>query len=122
MVLEGKETNPGAASIKAKELAATGRAKIRSLLNEEQKKKFDQMPEQTGTQTVLPKFRVWVPEPQKRPAPVEITAGISDGSFTEVLSGPLKEGQEVIVEVMGSNSKGGATSAPQSLPGLKGGR
>lgn len=122
MISEKKETNPGADSIKAKELAITAQIKIRSVLSEEQKKKFDQMPEQTGTHTVLPKFRVWIPEPQKRPVSVEIAAGISDGSFTEVLSGPLKEGQEVIVEAMGSNSKGGTTSTPQSLPGFKGGR
>jgi HlyD family secretion protein len=122
MLLEARKASPGTASAKAKELAAAARAKIRSILGEEQRKKFDQMPEQTGTQTVLPKFRVWAPVPQKRPMPVEITTGISDGSFTEVLSGALQEGQEIIVEAMGSNNKGGAASAPQSLPGIKGSR
>jgi len=80
------------------------------------------MPEQTGTQTILPKFKIWVPVPQKRPMPVEITTGISDGSYTEVLSGSLQEGQEIILEAMGSNGKGGATSGTQTLPGFKGGR
>jgi len=122
MILEARKTSPEGASVKAKEIATATRAKVRSVLSEEQRKKFDQMPEQTGTQTVLPKFRVWVPVPQKRPVPVEITTGISDGSYTEVSSGALKEGQEIIVEAMGSNNKGGATSAPQSLPGLRGGR
>jgi hypothetical protein len=78
------------------------------------------MPEQTGTQTILPKFKIWVPVPLRRPMPVEITTGISDGSYTEVLSGALQEGQEVILETMGSNGKGGATS--QTLPGFRGGR
>ena len=122
MLREARKTSPESASVKAKELATTTRAKIRSVLNEEQRKKFDQMPEQTGTQTDLPKFRVWVPVSQKRPVPVEITTGISDGSFTEVSSGALQQGQEIIVEAMGSNSKGGTASAPQSLPGLRGGR
>jgi hypothetical protein len=90
------------------------------VLTEEQRKKFDHMPEQTGTQTILPKFRVWIPVPQKRPMPVEITTGISDGSYTEVLSGPLQEGQEVILESMESNSK--SVTTPQALPGFKGGR
>jgi HlyD family secretion protein len=121
-ILEARKASPETASAKAKELAAAARAKIRSILNEEQRKRFEQMPEQTGTQTVLPKFRVWVSGPQKRPVPVEITTGISDGSFTEVSSGALQEGQEIIVEAMGSNNKGGAASAPQSLPGIKGGR
>jgi HlyD family secretion protein len=120
-ILEARKASPETASVKAKELATAARAKIRSILNEEQRKKFEQMPEQTGTQTVLPKFRVWVSGPQKKPVPVEITTGISDGSFTEVLSGALQEGQEIIVEAMGSNNKGGAASAPQSLPGIKGG-
>jgi HlyD family secretion protein len=60
--------------------------------------------------------------PQKRPVPVEITTGISDGSYTEVLAGPLQEGQEVILEAMAGNNKGGSTPASQALPGFKGGR
>jgi hypothetical protein len=80
------------------------------------------MPEQTGTQTILPKFKIWVPVPQKRPMPVEITTGISDGAYTEVLPGALKEGEEVILEATGSSSKGGSTSTPQAPPVFKGGR
>jgi len=115
-----RKASPETTPTKARELATVTRSKIRSVLTEEQRKKFDQMPEQTGTQTILPKFKIWVPVPQKRPIPVEITTGISDGSYTEVLSGSLQEGQEVILEAMGSNSKAGATS--QTLPGFKGGR
>jgi HlyD family secretion protein len=87
-----QKVSPETAPTKARELAASTRSKIRSVLTEEQRKKFDQMPEQTGTQTILPKFKIWVPVPQKRPTPVEITTGISDGASTEVLSGPLQEG------------------------------
>jgi HlyD family secretion protein len=72
------------------------------------------MPEQTGTQTILPKFKIWVPVPQKRPVPVEITTGISDGSFTEVISGNLKGGDEVITEAMGGNGKSGSSASSQS--------
>jgi len=117
-----RKGTPEASLAKARQLSAFARSKISSVLTEEQRKKFDQMPEQTGTQTILPKFKIWVPVPQKRPIPVEITTGISDGSYTEVLAGPLQEGQEVILESMGSNSKGGATSGTQTTPGFKGGR
>jgi HlyD family secretion protein len=117
-----RKASPENAPTKARELAALYRSKIRSVLTEEQRKKFDQMPEQTGTQTILPKFKIWVPVPQKRPMPVEITTGISDGAYTEVLSGPLQEGQEVILGAMGSGSKGGLPSAPQAPPVFKGGR
>lgn len=40
---------------------------------------------------------VWIAE-GGIPRRIPITAGISDGNFTEVISGNLKEGQEVIVE------------------------
>ncbi len=42
-------------------------------------------------------YGVWILETGK-PKRVAIAVGISDGSFTEVVSGDLKEGQEVIVE------------------------
>ena len=48
---------------------------------------------------------VWVLE-GKKPKRVAVTAGISDGQFTEIVSGDLKEGQDVIVEAAGAgNSK-----------------
>ena len=40
---------------------------------------------------------VWILEKGK-PRRVPVTAGISDGSFTELLSGDIREGQELIVE------------------------
>ena len=109
-----RKARPETVSGKARELAAFTRSKIRSVLNEEQRKKFDQMAEQTGTQTILPKFKIWVPVPQKRPMQVEITTGISDGSSTEVVSGNLKEGDEVITEAMGGNNKSGSSASSQS--------
>ncbi len=51
---------------------------------------------------------VWVLETNK-PKRVGITPGISDGNYTEVVSGDLKEGQPVIVEAL-RKGKGPATS------------
>ncbi len=113
-----RKGTPDASLAKARQLAALARSKISAVLNDEQRRKFEQMPEQTGTQTVLPKFKVWVPVPQKRPIPVEITTGISDGSSTEVLSGSLQEGQDVILEAIGGNVKSG--TATQTIPGFRG--
>jgi HlyD family secretion protein len=51
--------------------------------------------------------------------PVDITTGISDGSNTEVTSGALKEGQEIIIEATAGNNKGASSSqAPQ--PSMRG--
>ncbi|MEW6419153.1 MAG: efflux RND transporter periplasmic adaptor subunit [Nitrospirota bacterium] len=40
---------------------------------------------------------VWILE-QERPKRVPVTIGISDGNYTELISGKINEGQEVIVE------------------------
>jgi len=47
---------------------------------------------------------VWVLE-NKKPKRIQIAVGISDGSFTQVSSGPLKEGQDVIVATVGQNDQ-----------------
>jgi HlyD family secretion protein len=53
---------------------------------------------QKGAQTSEKKGPgVWILEKGK-PRRVSVTAGISDGSFTELLSGDIREGQELIVE------------------------
>jgi HlyD family secretion protein len=108
------------AKAKAKELRAATRIKIRSLLTEEQKKKYEQMDQRPdSTQGPAPTYKVWVQVPEGRPQPVDITAGISDGSYTEVASGALKEGQEIIVEASSGNNKAGAS--PQGAqPSMKG--
>jgi HlyD family secretion protein len=55
---------------------------------------------------------IWILENNK-PKQVKITAGISDGSFTEVVSGQLKEGQEVIVSLLGQNNDTQSSKAPR---------
>jgi HlyD family secretion protein len=51
-----------------------------------------------------------------RPTPVQIAVGVSDGTLTEVLSGPLQPGDKVLtgVEVGGGN---GARPASPAGPG-----
>jgi HlyD family secretion protein len=44
--------------------------------------------------------RVWALDPEGKPSPVDVIAGISDGSFTEIVRGDLKPGQKVIVGVI----------------------
>ncbi|HTG00485.1 MAG TPA: efflux RND transporter periplasmic adaptor subunit, partial [Nitrospirota bacterium] len=54
---------------------------------------------------------VWVLESGK-PRRVPVKTGISDGANTEVLSGDLKEGQQLIVEMI-RKSKSSAPSGPR---------
>jgi len=46
------------------------------------------------------------------PTRVPLTPGISDGNYTEVVKGDIKEGQQTIVEVL-RKSKGPASTAPR---------
>jgi len=55
---------------------------------------------------------VWILENEK-PKRVNIVPGISDGNYTEVVSGDLKEGQNIIVEALKKGSKPQAPSGPR---------
>ncbi len=55
---------------------------------------------------------VWALENGK-PKRVSITPGISDGTYTEVASGDLKEGQNIIVEALKKGSKPQGPSGPR---------
>lgn len=108
------------AKAKGKELRLSNRQKIRSLLTGEQQKKYDQMVQRPeSTEGPAPVARVWTPVQGGKPVSVEIATGVSDGSFTEIVSGDLKEGQEVITEALGGNSKPAATQAPPSMRGFR---
>ena len=52
---------------------------------------------------------VWIEENGK-PKRVPIKPGISDGTFTEILSGDLKDGQPVFVEALSKQTQKGASS------------
>ncbi len=52
---------------------------------------------------------VWVLE-NKKPKKIKIETGISDGNYTELLSGKVGEGQELLVESL-AKSKGPGTPA-----------
>ena len=65
-----------------------------------------------GTQTSEKKGPgVWILEKVK-PMRVPVTSGISDGSFTELLSGDIREGQGLIVESL-VKAKASGTSGPR---------
>ena len=102
---------PEEAKAKARGLRASNRIKIRALLTEDQKKRFDRMEQRPdSSQGSSPVYKVWVPVPEGRPVSVDIRTGISDGSFVEVTTGALQEGQEVIMDALAGNNKSATTS------------
>lgn len=54
---------------------------------------------------------VWLLGPDKKLKPTPVKTGINDGKFTEILSGPLKEGDPVVVEAS-TNGEGRKSGSP----------
>jgi HlyD family secretion protein len=87
------------------------RQKISGILTDEQKQKLlsdSSQPEQAKP------GRVWVLSSEGKPTPVSIVLGITDGTFSEVMSGDLREGTEVIVEE--TSGKKGTVQSSASQP------
>ena len=59
--------------------------------------------------------RVWTLTPDGRLGPVWVKLGISDGTYTEILRGPLHEGQELVLEAI---SKASGSSKPPASGGM----
>lgn len=70
-------------------------------------------PEHRGPDEAAQTVRTaWILDPSGHPMPVTLEAGISDGVTTEVLGGPLKEGDQVLVGLDVPR----ASRDPQALP------
>jgi len=63
--------------------------------------------------------RVWVLDENKKLKPVPVRLGLSDGSTSEIVESPLKEGDEVVVGVATEAPRAQQTSpfGPQPMPG-----
>ena len=94
------------------------RQKIAAILTDQQIQKLKELPE--SSQSERKTGRVWILSPERKPTPVSIVLGITDGTFSEVISGDLREGGEVIVEETSAKKTAGQGSAPQpSMRGIR---
>lgn len=102
--------DPALRKKEAGRLRAQSRTEIAAILNEEQLKRYEALAaEQRGV--VMTRGTVWVTDGRAAPKSVSVRLGISDGSFTELLGGDLKEGDAVII-----SSGGGAAKAEKNAP------
>jgi len=90
------------------------REKITAILTDEQKKKYAEIVAEQAGRTPS-RGRVWVAgtDTEKKPRVIEVRLGLTDGTMTEVLSGDLKEGQEVLVGTIGAQKGGAPAGAPR---------
>jgi HlyD family secretion protein len=98
--------------LKGQKIREAQRARIREILTDEQKARYDEMAVSAGEARSGTVGRVWVIGPDGKPAPITLTLGLSDGASTEVLRGDVHEGQDVIVGTAGATVRG-APSAPR---------
>jgi HlyD family secretion protein len=103
---------------RAREVQAQTRAQIRNMLTDAQRQQYEELLKNSERQrdegSVQGRSgRVWVRTADGTPQPIALTVGISDDSSTEVLSGDLQEGQEVITGVLAS-----AKSTSAAPPGF----
>ncbi len=88
------------------------RQKIGGILTDEQKQKLKELPDSSPSDQRKP-GTVWVLSPEGKPVPVSIILGITDGTFSEVMSGDLKEGGEIIVEETSGRKTSSQSGSPQ---------
>lgn len=97
-------------------IRAESRGRIAEVLTPEQRVKYDAMAGAGRGRGGVTNGRVWVPGAAAQPQPVSLRLGLSDGTSTEVLSGEVQEGTDVIVGVIAENagrSRGQPTKGPR---------
>jgi HlyD family secretion protein len=96
---------------KAQRAREAMRARIREVLTPEQQAKYDEFSGSEGGRGATA-GRVWVIGPDGKAKAVAVRLGITDGTSTEVVSGDLHEGQEIIAGALGGANQPNRPSTP----------
>ncbi len=102
-------------------LRADSRARVMEILSEAQKPAYERLLAELGAArggaaAAAAPGRLWVPVAGGVPKAVDVRTGLTDGTSTEILEGPLKEGDEIIVGI------GAAPAAAKKSGGPTGSR
>src|SRR5882724_11472052 len=102
---------------RAREVQAQTRAQIRNILTDKQRHRNGDLLKNSDRQRDAGSVqgrpgRVWMRNADGTPEPITLTVGISDDSSTEVLSGDLREGQEVITGILAGSAKRPGSAPP----------
>jgi HlyD family secretion protein len=91
------------------------RERVSALLTPEQKKRYDEMAGEAQAARAAGgggSGRIWVVGEDSNPKGISVRLGLTDGSMTEIVSGDIKEGQEVIV-----GQQTATAAKPSGVPG-----
>jgi len=96
--LMARNPTDGERRIESQKIREASREQIRTILTPEQRAKYDQQVAEQSTRggSIASSGRVFILGPDGKPKAVTAQLGISDGTFTEITGGELKEGQEVV--------------------------
>jgi HlyD family secretion protein len=102
---------------RGREVQAQTRVQIRNILTDTQRQQYEDLLKNSERQRDAESVqgrpgRVWIRNADGTPQPVTLMVGISDDSSTEVLSGDLREGQEVITGILASPAKRPSSAPP----------
>jgi HlyD family secretion protein len=100
--------------IEATRIREATREQIRAVLSPEQRAKYDTdlTDAQLARQGAF-SGRVFFSGTTGKPSPITVQIGITDGNFTEIVGGDLKEGQEVLLGVADTKGAGRPNSGPR---------
>jgi HlyD family secretion protein len=90
------------------------REQVAAILTPEQKKRYGEMASEAQAARAGGgggSGRVWISGEDGKPKAVDVRLGLTDGSMTEIVSGDIKEGSEVIVGQQTASAK------PSGMPG-----
>jgi HlyD family secretion protein len=96
-----------------RELQTQANAQVREFLTAEQRQKFDEMLKpRNGSVPQGRPGRVWIVDAEGTPEPRSLTLGIANDTHTEVLSGDLTVGQQIITGVLTAGRPATRTGPP----------
>jgi HlyD family secretion protein len=101
-------TDPGERRRRAAQIRTELRAQVMDILNPEQRETYERLIAEAGARGRSVAGRLWVLEDDE-PKAVDVRLGLSDGTSTEIVSGDVHEGTEVIVGMAQAARSGTAT-------------
>jgi len=82
-------------------LRAERQSRIAAMLNEAQRARFDEL---MAEQRTVSRGQVWTLDERGKPKSINVRLGLTDGTYTELVGGALKEGTDLIVGTASVNA------------------